>query len=152
MQRHIGAMVVVAGQKGTEVSPRQHVAVEDHRGVMPKPVCDVGDPAAGAQRLVFDDVLDLQAQLGAVPELRLEYGRLVRGAEDDVLDACRRDPGQQMGQERQPGGGQHRLGRRKGQRPQPGALPADQDDGVHLRGVDGIRQASAVPSPSVDCF
>ena len=56
-----------------------------------------------------------------------------------------------MGQERQPGGRQHRLGRRQRQRPQPGALTADQDDGVHLRGVDGIRQASAVLSPFVDC-
>ena len=100
---------------------------------------------------LFDDVVDLQTQLRAVAELRLEHGRLVGGAEHDVLDTGRGDPGQQMGQERQPGGRQHRLGRRQRQRPQPGALTADQDDGVHVRGIDGFRHATAVLSPFADC-
>ena len=138
----------MGGEQGAQVGARQHVAVEDQRGVVPQLGRDVGDPAAGAQRLVLDDVVDLQAQLRAVAELRLEDARLVGGAEHDVLDAGRGDPGQQMGQERQPGGRQHRLGRRQRQRPQPGALPADQDDGVHARRVDGIRHASAVLSRS----
>ncbi len=137
--------------RAPEVGAGQHVAVEDHRGVVPQLVRDVGDPAAGAERLVLDDVLDLQAELRSVTELGLEHARLVGGAEYDVLDACRGDPGQQMGQERQTGGRQHRLGRREGQRPQPGALPADEDDGVHTPRVNGIRHANAVPSPFADC-
>ena len=36
---------------------------------MPQLAGDVGDAAAGAQRLVLGDVLDLQAELGAVAEL-----------------------------------------------------------------------------------
>jgi hypothetical protein len=77
MQRDIGTVVMMGGQQGAEVSARQHVAVEDHHGVVPQLVCDVGDPAAGAQRVVFDDVFDLKAQLGTVTELRLEHTRLV---------------------------------------------------------------------------
>ena len=127
----------MAVQQRAQVGARQHVAVEHHRGVVPQLGRHVGDAAAGAQRLVLDDVVDLQAELGPVAELRLEHRRLVRGAQHDVLDARRGDPRQQVGQERQPGGRQHRLGCRQRQRPQPGALTADQNDGVHLRRVDG---------------
>ena len=151
MQRDVGALVVMGGEHCPEVGAGQHIAVEDHRGVVPQLVCDVGDRAAGAERLLLDDVFDLQAQLRPVTELGLEHARLVGGAEHDVLDACCGDPGQQMGQERQTGGRQHRLGRRKGQRPQPGALPADEDDGVHTPRVNGVRHANAVPSPYADC-
>ena len=45
-----------------------------------------------------------------------------------------------MGQERQTRRRQHRLGRRQRQRPQPGALTADQNDGVHLRGIHAVRR------------
>ena len=74
-------------------------------------------------------------ELGPVAELRLEHRRLVRRAQHHVLDAGLGDAGQQMGEEGQAGGRQHRLGRRQRQRAQPGALAADQDDGVDLCGV-----------------
>ena len=151
MQRDVGVVVVMGGEQGAEVGAGQHVAVEHHRGVVPQLRRDVGDAAAGAERLLLDDVVDLQAELRSVTELGLEHLRLVGRAEHDVLDARRGDPRQQVGQERQTGGRQHRLGRRQRQRPQPGALPADEDDGVHAPWVNGIRHATAVPSPSADC-
>ena len=77
MQRDVGTLVVMGGEQGVQVGARQHVAVEHHRGVVPQLVRDVGDPAAGAERLLLDDVLDLQAQLRSVTELGLEYGSLV---------------------------------------------------------------------------
>ena len=96
----------------------------------------VGDGAAGTQRFVLDDIVDLQAQLGPVAELRLEHPRLVRGAQHDMLDARVGDPRQKVGQKRQASGRQHRLGRRQRQRPKARAHAADQYDRVHLRWID----------------
>ena len=93
--------------------------------------------------LLLGHVLDLQAELGPVAELGLEYRGLIRRAQDHVLDARRGDPRQQMGEERQPGGRQHRLGRRQRQRPQPGALTADQDHRIDSDGLPPQRRPSA---------
>ena len=72
----------------------------------------------------------LEADFGAVTEVLFEDLGLVRGAEHHMGDARARDPGQQMGQERQPGRREHRLGRRQGERPQPCPFSADQNHRV----------------------
>ncbi|PQM49647.1 hypothetical protein C1Y40_00123 [Mycobacterium talmoniae] len=106
MQGQIGVVAVVVVEQLAQVGAGEHVAVEHHRGVVAQLVGDVGDAAAGAQRLGLGHVLDLQTQLGAVPEFGLEHPGLIRRAQHDVLDAGGGDPRQQVGDKRQPGGGQ----------------------------------------------
>jgi hypothetical protein len=89
-------------------------------------------PAAGAQRLVLHDVHELQAELLAAAELLGERLGHVGGAEHDPAHARGADAGEQVGQERHPGGGQHRLGGRERQRPQPRALAPDQHHGLDV--------------------
>jgi hypothetical protein len=150
MQSDVGAVGAVKVQQLAQVRPGQHVTVEHHDGVVAQVVGDVGDAAAGAQRLFLGDVVDLQAQLGTVAELGLEDLRLVRRAQHDVFDARRGDPRQQVGEERQPGGRQHRLGRRQRQRPQPGALAADQDHCINV-GISHLRAALLPMSVDGNC-
>jgi hypothetical protein len=120
----------MAGQHLAQVHPGQHVPVEHHHGVVTQFRHHIGDPTTGAHRVVLGDVLDLQPEFGPVAELVLERRGLVRGAEDDMLDTGLGDAGEQVRQKRQTRGRQHRLGRRQGQRPQPGALSADEHHGV----------------------
>ena len=113
---------------------------------------DVGDTAAGAQRMFLGHILDLQTQFGPVTKLRLEHRRLVGRTQNDVLDTGRRDSREQMGEKRQPGGGQHRLGHRQRQRPQSSAFAADQNDCVdptvcHRHRPSDLRRAPRTMSP-----
>ena len=147
VQGQIGLLFMVIVQQLPQIGSGEHIAVEDHRGVVAQPRRDVGDAAAGAQRVLLGHVFDLQAQLGPVAELLLERRGVVRRAKDDVLDTGRGDPGQQMGEERQPRGGQQRLGRRQGQRTQPGAFAADQDHRHRLEGSPPSPPFSHVAGP-----
>ena len=115
-----------------DIGATEDVAVEHHDRARGQFVEDVADTAAGAQRLVFGDVAHAQAQLRTVAVVLAEDLGLERGAEHDVADTGRPDTGQQMGQERQPGGGQHRFRRRQGEWAQAGSLPADEDDGLDV--------------------
>ena len=65
---------------------------------------------------------------GAVAEVRLEDLRQIGRRQHDVLDARRPRPRQLVRQERDARRRDHRLGRVHGQRTQPGALAADQED------------------------
>ena len=147
VQGDIGIALGVGGQHGAQVHPGEHVTVEHHHGVIAQFGYDVGDTATGAQRGLFGDVVDLQAEFGAVAEFCFEGFGSVGGAQHHMFDPGRGDPGQQVGQERQTGGRQHRLGRGQGQRPQPGALPADQHDGVHLCRVHRRLRTSTHDAP-----
>jgi hypothetical protein len=112
LQRDVGGVALVAVQQRAQVRAGKHVAVEHQGGVVAQLRRHIGDTAAGAQRLVLNDVVDLQAQLRPVAEFRVEHAGLVRRAQHDMLDARIGDPGQQMGQKRQTRGRQHGLGRR----------------------------------------
>ena len=100
---------------------------------MPPPV-----PSASC----LDDVLELHPERGTVAEVGLEHLCLVRGAKDDVSDAGRADAADQVGQERDARGRQHRLrgGQREG--PQPGAQAAHQDHGVDVGHRKSVAQHS----------
>ena len=126
----------MAGQDLAQIHAGEHITVEHHHRVVAQLRRDIGNAAAGAQRFHLGHILDLQTELGAVAELRLECLGPVGGPEDDVLDTSRGDARQQVGQERHTRGGEHRLGGRNRQRPQPSSLSADQNDGVDLRRVD----------------
>ena len=103
---------ISTGSSGRGVQPRGHVA----------------DGAAGAERLLLGDVLEVEAQRRAVAEVRLEdLGEVGRG-EHDVLDARRSCPCQLVREERYTGRRHHGLGRVHREGAQPRALAADQED------------------------
>ena len=66
----------------------------------------------------------------------------VRRGQHDVVDACLAGPGQDVGEERDAGGRQHRLGCGGGQRPQSGAHAPHQEDRL------GHRQTARPSSPT----
>ena len=125
-------MLSVGCQHGAQVCAGEHVTVEDHGRVMAQERLHVADAAAGAQGLFFHDVVDFQAELGAVAEVLLKHFCLVGGAHDHVLDSCCLDAGQQVRQERVARRGQHRLWGVHRQGAQAGALAANQNNGVNL--------------------
>ena len=143
MQRDIGLPLEVAGQHRAKVQAREHVTVEHHGGPVAQLGRHVGDTATGTPGLLLHHVLDLEAQLGTVAEFLLEHLRLVRGAQHHVADARGGDPREQVGQERHTSGRQHRLGRREGQRAQPGALPTHQDDRVDVNRIHRVTQLAS---------
>ena len=73
---------------------------------------------------------DLQAERGAVAEALGEHPGPVGGGQHHVGDPGRGGLGELVGQERDARGGQQRLGCADGERPQPGALAADEQDGL----------------------
>ena len=121
----------VQAQHRRQIHLRQHVAVEhDDR---------IGDAAggklhraAGAERRRLDDVADLDAQRRAVAEDVLDAPRLVVEAEDDLVDLGNLpDQIDLVVEERPVEDRDDRLGRVQGQRPQPRALAAREQDGFH---------------------
>jgi hypothetical protein len=121
----------VQPEHGAEVHLRQHVAVEhDHR--LGQRIPGVADRAAGAERHGFHDVADAQAEPLALAEDLLDAPRLVVQAEDDLIDFGHLP--QQVDlviQERPPQDRDDGLRRVHRQRPQPRALPAGEEDGLH---------------------
>ncbi len=127
----VGAALLVGGDEGRDVEPGEDVAVEDEDGVVGpgvEPVGDVADGAAGAEGLLLGDVLEVEPEVGAVTEVRLEDLGEVRGGHHHVFDAGGAGAGQLVGEEGDARGGHHRLRRAHRERPQPGALAADQED------------------------
>ena len=143
VQGDVGLRPAVRVDDGGEVRAGQHVAVEDQDVARGEVLEDVADAAAGAQRLVLDDVLDLQAERRAVAEVVGEGLGQVGRAEHDPPHARRAGTREQVGEERDAGGRQHRLGGGEGERPQPRALPADEHHGFD------VVQHSGSPSRSV---
>jgi len=88
----------------------------------------VPDAAAGAERLRLVDVVDRQAELGAVAECLGEHLGPVGGRQHHVRDPALRRHRQLVREERHPGRGQQRLGGRQGEGAQPGAFTPDEHD------------------------
>ncbi len=152
VQGHRGFGLAVQVDLGAEIVPGQDVAVEHHHRVAGAAAAQrgggVADPPAGVQRHVLLDVVDLQPERRAVTQAGGEHVGLVAGGEDDVGDTAGRRPGQQVGQERHTRGRQQGLGRGQGQRPQPGSLATDQDDGLKRFTRHEIRGYTAWTSAS----
>ena len=131
MQRDRGIFLGVQLELRAEVVAGKHVAVQhDHRVVRAAAQARgrVADAAAGAERYLLLDVLKLQPERGPVAEPLGEHRRAIRGGQHHPGDPGRSRTGQLMREERYPGRRQQRLWRGYGQRAQPGALPADQQD------------------------
>ncbi len=131
VQRDVGAGGAVGVHQGRDVQSGEDVAVEDQdrvAGCRVQAGGDVADGAAGAQRLLLGDVLQVQSERRPVTEIRLEhFGEVGRG-QHDVLHTRGAGARQLVGEEGDTGGRDHRLGRVHRQRAQPGALAADQED------------------------
>ena len=141
VQRDVG--VADRGASSTswrQVDPGQHVAVEDQHVVasaagpatlrIPPPV------PSGSVSVTYSSSspsADPSPKWSANTSARYEVASTTRSI------AGRLDPAKQVGEERHPGRRQHRLGRAQRQRPQPGALAADQHDRVDD------------PPPAVEC-
>ena len=118
-------------QHGTEIDLGQHVAVEDdHR--LGQRVAGIADRAAGAERHRLDDVAELDAQPLAVAEDLLDAARLVVQAQDDLVDLRHLAQEIDLVVEKRPVENRHDgLRRVDRQRPQPRALAASEQDGLH---------------------
>jgi hypothetical protein len=131
VQRHRGVVPGVQLELSAEIMAGEDVAVQHHHRVLRAAVQARGgvpDAAAGAERHVLLDALKLQPELRSVAELLGEHLGPVRGRQHHPADPGRSRPRQLVREERHSGGRQQRLGRRDGQRAQPGTLPADQQN------------------------
>jgi hypothetical protein len=109
----------------------QDIAVQhDHRAVRAAAQSGRGVPdrPAGAERFRLVDVGDLQPERGTVPEALGKHAGPVGGGQHHVGDAGRGRLGELVGEERHARRGQQGLGRPDGERSQPGALAADEQD------------------------
>ena len=83
------------------------------------------------ERMVLDRVAQLQVAEATVGEVRLERVREVAEREHHLVDAMLGEPRELPLEERLIGDREERLRRRVGERSQPGALAADEDDRLH---------------------
>ena len=129
--RRLGLALAVQPQHGAEIDLRQHVAVEDDDRLGQR-VAGIADGAAGAERHRLDDVAELDAEAFALAEDLLDAARLVVQAEDDFVDLRHLPQQVDLVIEKRPVEDRHdRLRRVDGQRPQPRALAAGEQNGLH---------------------
>ena len=106
-----------------------------------QPVAEVADIAA---RVGLRDVAQADAVGRAVAEDVAHRGRQVAHGQDDVVDAVVLEPLEHVGEEGAIDERDDRLGHGGGQRPQPRALAADEDDCLHA--PDGAGDGRPMPS------
>ena len=126
-----GLALAVHADHRSQVQLRHDVAIE-HDDRLGELVASVFDCSRRAQRYWFDDVSDLDAQIGAVAEHLLDAARLVVEAEDDFVDL--RDLLQQIDlvmQKRPVEDRNDGLGRMNRQRPETRALAPCEKDSLH---------------------
>src|SRR5262249_14247290 len=90
----------------------------------------VAHAAAGAERLLLDDVAQAHAEMLGLAERLLDVVHAVGAGEDDVGDAVLAQQRELPGEEGTAQQRHHRLGARQRERPQPRALTAGEDDGL----------------------
>ncbi len=116
--------------RGVEVS--QHVAVENEKRVVDaRLVCREGDRARRVERLGLDDVLEGDPGDLVGGEGLDEGVRPVAEREHSTVDPVTSQPLDDVHDHRALDHRQHLLGDLVGERPQPGPLAADENDGVH---------------------
>ena len=127
---------------GAQVDGGQHVAVEHHdRAVEVR--CAEPDGAPGAQRLRLDRVADARAASAAVADDALDGVRPVVEAQNDLVDLGQLPEQVDLVVQQRPVEDRHdRLGRVAGQRTQPRAESAGEQDGLHAIRVQYGRHAA----------
>ena len=131
-QRHARAGALVLGELGGQVDVGQHVAVEHEQALLEHPLVErEAHRAGGAQRLLLDHVAQAHAVVDVAEHPLDAVGHEAAG-EDHLVHAVAVQPVEHEGQERPPGQRHHRLGGRVGERPQPRALAAGEDQRLHL--------------------
>ena len=130
VQRADAALGFVEREHGAQVERGEDVAVEDEERAVDE-LLDVLERARGAERRVFDDVAQAEPEARAVAEVRRDRVGEVAGGQDDVVDPGVLEPAQRALQERHVHDGDHGLRRLEGERPQPRALSADENDCLH---------------------
>ncbi len=118
----------VEGAHRREVDVGEDVAVEGEQAAAVELALHVLDGAGGAQRLLFDYVAHGEAVAAAVADRVLESMGQIAGRKHGPLYAVAREVLEDVADERPADQGHDRLGHARGDRPQPGALTADQDD------------------------
>ena len=119
-----------------EVEGGEHVAVA-HDEALVEPLGGEADRAGGTERVVLHRVAQHEVAEAALGEVRLERVGQVAERQHDLVDAVARQPRELALEERLVGDRQQRLGRGVGERAQPRALAADEDDRLH-----GVRARS----------
>ena len=133
MHGEVCILLLVRSEDAIQVHAREHIAVEDHDGIMAQLIVDVANAAAGAQSGLLDDVLNVEPELRTVAEVFLEDLCLKRRGQYDVLDARGLDARQQVLEERGVRRGQHRLRRTDCQGAQTRTAATHEDDCVYCR-------------------
>ena len=132
MTRPLASVGTQPNLAGSGTSTRCRVtgpAVQGGRGV--------ADRAAGVERGLLLDAVNIHPERKGFQVLN-EHICAVAGGHDHPGNPGRGGPGQLMGEKRDPRGGQQRLGGRDGQRAQPGALAADEQDRLEVTAAAGI--------------
>ena len=127
-----------------EIEVGEHVAVA-HDQALVDALGREADAARGPERLVLDDEAQLHVAVALVGEVLGERVGQVAEREHRLVDAVRREPVELALHERDVRDREQRLRRRVGERPQPGARAADEDDGLH-----GVELLLVLPAEVVD--
>ena len=146
----VAPVALVLRDLGRQVDVGEDVAVEHQEAVVEQRL-GVLERAAGAERRRLLDVAQLDAEGAAVAEHVAHAGGHVPAGDDDVVDAVRAQPVEHEGDEGPVDERDDRLGDRRGQRAQPRAFAARQDQRLHQTAASatGVRPATlGRPTPS----
>ena len=125
-----GSLLLVEAHEGGEVDVAERVAGDDEERVV-ELVGGQANRAGGPGRRLLDRVLDADAVRLAAPEVRPDRLRHVRHCDHDVLESMRLQELDDVLHARPPDDRDHGLRLVRGQRAQPGALPARHHDRLH---------------------
>jgi hypothetical protein len=131
--RRQSSPLLVKGAHSGEVDVGEHVAVHGKQAAVVEFILDVLDGAGRAEGLVFDDVAHLETIAAAVADRLAQRVGQIAGREHGPRYAVARQVLEDVAHERPADQRHDRLGHARGDRPQPGALTADQNDGLSAR-------------------
>ena len=123
-------VLVVEVDDRAEVDVGEHVA-GDHEEALVELVHGVAHRAGGAERRLLGGVDHAHAELGAVAEVGADGVGQEGDGDDDLVEAVPLQQVDDVLHHRPVDQRQHRLGRVRGERAQPGALAAGHDHGLH---------------------
>ena len=125
-----------------EVEVAERVARDDEERLV-ELVGGQPDRAGRAERRLLDGVLDVDAERLAVAEVAADRLRQERDGDDHVLEAVLAEQLDDVLHARLADDRHHRLRLVRGQRPEPRALAAGHDDGLHRRHLPARRRGTA---------
>ena len=124
-----GGARLMKGAHGREIGVGEHVPVEDEDGPL-REVRGVPDAAPGAQRLLLHGVAQGDPEVAGVAERPAHVVHPVGARQDDVADPVLAKEGDLVGEEGVIEERDHRFGSTEGERSEPRALSAGEDDGL----------------------